>query len=196
MGHAYFRSRFFTDNLKGIYDIAAEDIDKNPALVPAMTWTETDKPQAPTLLSAQNGRLEWLIRQGLTYNIYSSHTWPVDISKAENLMLGRQEIGCLTIPDDPSHYYAITAMDRYGNESEEVQCQNRTKESHNKLIPNDGKRAILPEWTRENDGLIMLSDLQGNLIRRLPHRENTVNIEQVANGFYQLRSLNEKGISW
>ena len=58
MGHAYFRSRFFTDNLKGIYDIAAEDIDKNPALVPAMTWAETDKPQAPTLLSAQNGRLE------------------------------------------------------------------------------------------------------------------------------------------
>ena len=55
--------------------------------------------------------------------------------------------------------------------------------------------ASVPEWSRENDGLIMLSDLHGNLIRRLPHRENTVNIEQVANGFYQLRSLNEKGIS-
>ena len=195
MGHAYFRSKFFTDNLKGIYDAVLNDIDRQPALVPAMTWANATKPQKPTLLAVKNDRIEWLKCNGLTYNIYSSHTWPVDISKAENLMLGRQEIGCLTIPDDPSHYYAITAMDRYGNESEEVQCQNRTKESHNKLIPNDGKRAILPEWTRENDGLIMLSDLHGNLIRRLPHRENTVNIKQVANGFYQLRSLNEKGIS-
>ena len=195
MGHAYFRSRFFTDNLKGIYDIAAEDIDKNPALVPAMTWAETDKPQAPTLLSAQNGRLEWLTRQGLTYNIYSSKTWPVDISRSENLMLSRQEIGNLAIPDDDSRYYAVTAMDRFGYESSPTQSQNKEKTAESKLIPNDGTQARLPEWALRNDGIIMLAGITGNLLRKLQQKGDSVDIKSVPNGFYQLRSLNRTGIS-
>ena len=79
MGHAYFRSKFFTDNLKGIYDAALNDIDRQPALVPAMTWANATKPQKPTLLAVKNDRIEWLKCNGLTYNIYSSRTWPVDI---------------------------------------------------------------------------------------------------------------------
>lgn len=38
MGHAYFRSQFFTDNTKGVYTLIAKQIDNYPALPPAMTW--------------------------------------------------------------------------------------------------------------------------------------------------------------
>ena len=116
MGHAYFRSKFFTDNLKGIYDAALNEIDRQPALVPAMTWVNVEKPQKPTLIMVEKNRIEWQKQNNTTYNLYSSRTWPVDISKAENLMLYRQESSSVDIPDDPSHYYALTAMDRYGNE--------------------------------------------------------------------------------
>ena len=195
MGHAYFRSKFFTDNLKGIYDAALNEIDRQPALVPAMTWVNVEKPHQPTLIMVEKNRIEWQKQNNTTYNLYSSRTWPVDISKAENLMLYRQEISSIEIPDDPSHYYALTAMDRYGNESDVVQCQNQPKANQSSLIPNDGNRAILPNWINECDGIVMLCDINGTPIKRLQQTGNAVNIKQVTDGFYQLRSLNANGIS-
>lgn len=47
MGHAYFRSKFFTDNIKGIYDFATDEFDTSPALVPAMTWIDSIAPKSP-----------------------------------------------------------------------------------------------------------------------------------------------------
>ena len=38
MGHAYFRSKFFTDNLKGIYTYAQRVFTPTLALPPAMTF--------------------------------------------------------------------------------------------------------------------------------------------------------------
>ena len=143
----------------------------------------------------EKNRIEWQKQNNTTYNLYSSHTWPVDISKAENLMLYRQEISSVDLPDDPSQYYALTAMDRYGNESDVVQCQNQPKANQSSLIPNDGNRAILPNWINECDGIVMLCDINGTPIKRLQQTGNAVNIKQVTDGFYQLRSLNANGIS-
>ena len=195
MGHAYFRSKFFTDNLKGIYDAALNEIDRQPALVPTMAWVNVEKPHQPTLIMVEKNRIEWQKQNNTTYNLYSSRTWPVDISKAENLMLYRQESSSVDIPDDPSHYYALTAMDRYGNESDVVQCQNQPEANQSSLIPNDGNRAILPNWIKECDGIVMLCDINGTPIKRLQQTGNAVNIKQVTDGFYQLRSLNANGIS-
>ena len=35
LGHTYFRSRFFTENTKGLYDFTINEFDRYPALVPA-----------------------------------------------------------------------------------------------------------------------------------------------------------------
>ena len=49
LGHCYFRSKFFTDNVKGILRFARE-FDAQPALVPPMTWEGKEAPTSPTLL--------------------------------------------------------------------------------------------------------------------------------------------------
>ena len=38
MGNAFFRSRFFTDNTKGLYDFVSRHFNFYPALVPPVTW--------------------------------------------------------------------------------------------------------------------------------------------------------------
>ena len=63
MGHTYFRSRFFTDNVKGIYSFAEKDFDQYPSLTPPMTWQSQAIPMAPQSMSMSNEggvlRLKW-----------------------------------------------------------------------------------------------------------------------------------------
>ena len=47
IGHAYFRSKFLTDDTRGIYQFARE-FDQAPALIPPMTWAWGEAPSAPT----------------------------------------------------------------------------------------------------------------------------------------------------
>ncbi|MBR3727179.1 MAG: hypothetical protein IKN21_06295, partial [Prevotella sp.] len=47
LGHTHFRSRFLTDNTKGIYAFERE-FNASPALIPSMTWMNATRPDAPT----------------------------------------------------------------------------------------------------------------------------------------------------
>ncbi len=47
LGHTHFRSRFLTDNTKGIYAFERE-FNASPALVPPMTWMNATRPDTPT----------------------------------------------------------------------------------------------------------------------------------------------------
>ncbi|MDE6690055.1 MAG: hypothetical protein K2J86_09305, partial [Prevotella sp.] len=58
LGHCYFRSKFFTDNTKGIYDFGRR-FDATPTLIPPMTWAGKAAPQAPTVLSLEGNQLSW-----------------------------------------------------------------------------------------------------------------------------------------
>ena len=61
------------------------------------------------------------------YNIYSSSTYPVDTTDPANLQRSYQQRPCFAEATHsiihPRHY-AITAIDRYGNESKPLQWQN------------------------------------------------------------------------
>lgn len=194
MGHAYFRSKFFTDDIKGIYDFAKDEFDTSPALVPAMTWIDSIAPKAPTGLTKSDGVLRWDKEKDITYNIYSSRTWPVDTSKPENLMLTRQETNIITIPANDDRYYAVAAMDRYGNESEAVQSVSKVCNTSS-LISNDGEKAILPTWCKECDGMIIATGLDGNGIKMLHAKSNVVDIKSLKDGMYMIRIINKEGIS-
>jgi len=128
IGHCYFRSRFLTDNTRGIYDFVRR-FDEAPALIPPMTWAWSQAPTAPTELRLQRGamtdRLAW---NGATdasrapyllYNIYAATTPDVDTSEPRNLIAMRQRGEQLSVPhtNGQTLYYAVTALDRYGNES-------------------------------------------------------------------------------
>ena len=130
-GAAQFRSQFVTDNTKGVYDLL-HYLYPYPALVPAMPWLSDTLPATPTGLQVtidkQKTTLIWDQAEGVTYNIYSSLTYPVDITDPANLY--RTYIRD-TRYEEPTHsiakprHYAITAIDRYGNESLPLQWENR-----------------------------------------------------------------------
>ena len=130
IGCTFFRSKFLTDNTKGVYTFT-KDFNAIPALVPPMRWERRQAPTAPIQLDIQRGmtadRLIWRgarDRSGgdyLLYNIYASPDYPVDIEKAEYLVASRLKGEWLSIPHNGrSLNYAVTAMDRFGNESSPV----------------------------------------------------------------------------
>ena len=130
LGCTFFRSKFFTDNTKGIYDFT-RDFNIVPALIPPMTWAGKQAPSAVNGLNIKRGMttdmLSWQkavdYSDGdyLLYNVYASETLPVDISNPENLIAVRQRELSLTVPHKGRPlYYAVTAMNRYGQESQPV----------------------------------------------------------------------------
>lgn len=134
IGHCYFRAKFLLDNVKGVYNYVRQ-FDHQPALIPPMTWAQSITPTAPTTLdvtrTALGDRITWSGATDrsdgpyLIYNIYASPTSPVDTNDPANLIatryLWRQLDIQRTAIRSPRMYYAVTAIDRYGNESPAIQ---------------------------------------------------------------------------
>ncbi len=58
----------------------------------------------------------------LIYNIYASSDYPVDITDARNLISTRQRSNHITVRHGGHQLnYAVTAVDRFGNESRPIQ---------------------------------------------------------------------------
>ena len=148
LGHCYFRAKFLLDNVKGVYDYV-RNYDRHPALIPPMTWAQQQVPDAPTTLqvthTTQGDMLTWSGARDrsdgpyLLYNIYASREKPVDTNNPENLIATRYLWQQLTIPrqgikGQPLHY-AVTATDRYGNESAALQEPQQSADVREYPIP-------------------------------------------------------------
>lgn len=216
LGHCYFRSRFLTDNTKGLYDFVC-DFDAYPALVPAII-TRQPVPQAPTTLHVDrttngdniswSGAIDTSDGDYLTYNVYASTTQPVDIQNARNLIATRQMQQFISVrhaSNEPTLYYAVTAVNRYGKESEPVGGQRakgkgqwskvieQEAQTSDQLMANNGYLLTIPEdkILPEAEHLAVFS-MQGNIIITKPFARS-VNISDIPNGIYELRTLNKKG---
>ncbi len=122
-GIAFYRGEFLTKNCKGIYDACEQEFFPYPALTPAMTWMgKKEAPATPTDINYKEGKLVWK-GNAPYYNIYGSNTYPVDCTRAENLLFGRHEGTTFQIGGRAlkMHYFAVTASDRFGNESAPAQ---------------------------------------------------------------------------
>lgn len=129
IGHCYFRSKFLTDNTRGIYDFAKQ-FDQTPALIPPMTWGYSQAPTTPVSLTANRSltedRLQWSEGKDfsgapyLLYNIYASVTPHFDTGDPHYLIATRLTDRQLIVPHTKGQtlFYAVTALDRYGNESQ------------------------------------------------------------------------------
>lgn len=210
MGHAYFRSKFFTDNVKGIYDFAKETFNRHPALIPPMTWESTTIPATPSALSRKKHSrdvemLSWRpVDKDTTkimYNVYCSREYPVNTDDACNLMMARLQKTCIIIPRDPSRYYAVTALDRYGNESKPLQEKHVQNTAPATKLPDgllkcDGKTLRLPEKSNVLDAsFITIETLQGHIVATRPYKGSTTDVSRLPEGMYVLRSLGRKGVS-
>ena len=210
LGHTYFRSKFFTDNTKGIYNYVRDTFDPYPALVPAMTWEHNTPPTAPQRFGQKlhDGVLE-LRWDGahdnsgapyLLYNVYASRTSPVDVSDARNLIAARLVVNQLFLKSDEDErplYYAITAMDRYGNESAPLQSNAIVGGSrHVALLKNDGRRLTLPAKDPGLDAsVLIIESMVGKEVARKPYMGDYVDISRLPEGMYVVRAQTRKKIT-
>ena len=203
MGHTYFRSRFFTDNLKGIYTYAKDVFDQYPTLTPPMTWQSTAIPTRPEGMSMNSAgnRLELRWWGGsdtsgssyIMYNVYTSTESPVDITDGRNLIARRLTHPSLVIGnDDGAHFYAITAIDRYGNESAPLQSKEPWK-SNLEWLKNDGRLLVLPDIDPSLDAYyVCVESPQGKVLMTRLLRDKTLNIRSLRDGIYTLKVMTLK----
>ena len=124
-GQAYFRSRFLTDNTKGLYDYLQKDFYPYPALLPPMPWLNTETPDTPKLVTRErkngvNEYIEWAPQKGCRYVIYASSKLPIDTSNPANIVKKTYDNNytySLLGAYYHDYHIAVTALDRYGNES-------------------------------------------------------------------------------
>lgn len=97
-----------------------------------MKWVNNKRPQSPQNISTQIVGEDEVItwnnvdnneEGGLMYNVYASKSFPVDIDDARNLLATRIKNNHITIKkySQNKFYYAITSINRYGNESMPLQ---------------------------------------------------------------------------
>lgn len=209
VGHCHFRAKFLLDNVKGIYDYMRW-FDHHPSLIPPTRWNTT-APLAPTTLqverTTQGDNLTWsgAVNRSdapyLLYNIYASTQWPVDISRAENLLATRlmeTHMSLRRTAQQPRLYYAVTALDRYGLESSALQMDHGVGSADplscgdGQLLANDGKTLTVPQRSLFDAGVLLVCDMQGRQVRSYTNQPQ-LNIRTLPDGMYQLRSLHRKG---
>ena len=208
LGHAHFRSKFFTDNTKGIYDFTVQEFDRYPALVPPMTWESSETPAAPSSVSVSGNTLTWSTvpaKQSYNvYNIYASETSPVNTDDPRNLIATRvmETTFDLTTHHSPltNHHYAVTAIDRYGNESpacQDVAVATVTKPQANMpqvdLLSVEGNYVMIPAGN-ETVEYLAVETMQGTIIATYPNAPR-IDITQLPKGYYLLKTLNAQGVA-
>ena len=204
MGFAFFRSKFFTDNTKGLYHYVAHRHTPYPALTPPMTWQQSTPPAPPTnvrlkpVLQTNTTCLAWQPAHAnddnVRYNIYASPTLPVDINDVRHLIAIRVAATTLTLPENTQRtplHYAVTTIDRYGNESLPTPCTNTATNVGNAipLITTDGKTLPLPKAALTNNRQrLIIADITGKSLHQvdITHEVKALNIRALPEGVYQL----------
>lgn len=195
-GQAYFRSQFFTGNTKGIYSWLAGSVYKYNATVPAMTWQDANPPSP---LSAIRGTkavdaitLEWdngfdkETGWNVTYNIYANPSSYPNVEDARNILATRLRYPNFRYPTNADKgacpYFAVTVVDRFGNESQPTFFNPTTKQERNTLH-NDGSVLQVPVTTKFVG--LYISNLAGRHIRKSPYGSQ-VDIKDLPKGAYLL----------
>ena len=96
-------------------------------------------------------------------------------------------------------YYAVTAMSRYGLESEAIQMDRPSGASPREsavskgVIVSNGKAVSLPGKGQILDAdFIVVETMQGNVVAIEPYTKQ-LQVTHIPDGYYQLRSLGKKG---
>ena len=203
-GQAYFRNRFLLDNTKGVLDELEENFYTYPALIPPMTWSDSIPPSVPSHPSVQqiaNGklRMSWQAsadnsNQSVVYHLYRSDTYPVDIKQPQNLiathLIANEYEYTAKLPWLQKRYFAVTAADRFGNESAPLTL-NTVSDMDIPLL-NKGNMLYLPE----------IKDAQTIIIYNMTNEEiwktgyvHKLSLVSLPNGFYTVKIFNRQGKS-
>lgn len=211
-GYAFFRAKFFIDNTQGIYDFTSKVFNSGLSLVPAMTWQDSIPPASPKDLSVTRASdatvVSWQPADAASadsasplytyYNVYASRQYPVDIEDAAHLIAIRRRGNSLRLNHAPEgFFYAVTAMDRYGNESEPLQMAvSPSFTMPGDFLECDGKQLSLPPRDKALDAdMLFVETLQGRAVAKFPYRGEKADVTNLPNGVYQLRAVDDKGVT-
>lgn len=197
-GQAYFRNRFLLGNTKGLLDELKTHFYTHPALVPPMVWEDSVPPSPPSGTTLRfNGKsisMKWNpstdnTKSNVYYRIYASNDYPVDAGNPQNLISARTDRCEYTyIPEFPWEqriYWAVTSVDRFGNESTPVPF-NRQDEYGLKIFENE-----MPEVPAGYT--LIISDATGMEILRTRTPEKDM-LSRLGRGFYRFSLLSPEGI--
>ncbi|AVM58474.1 S-layer protein [Bacteroides heparinolyticus] len=135
-GEAHYRVKYLMDNTQGLYDTLEKNFYTAPALQPAMPWIDSVPPTPPTNLRTEQLAEGYLLlrwnpatdndpQNAPTYVVYGSDTYPVDTDNPKNILAqrvqGTEFIYAPIFPWTTRKYFAVTAVDRCGNESQAAQ---------------------------------------------------------------------------
>ena len=162
-GQAFFRNEFLMKNTCGLTDSLKCRFYTYPAVVPPMTWQDSIAPLPPQKgeISLSNNCVsicweesESFKSEEIVYRIYASDTYPVDTNDGRKIICLKQNTNSFVAKDSNiKRFWAITTIDRYGNESKPLAINH----------PNKDKRIIcinkLPDFPKAST--IVVNDITG-----------------------------------
>ena len=198
-GHAFFRNRFLLDNVKGIFDELKHEFYTAPALVPPMTWQDSIAPTAPAspfYEASEDGsiKLSWSASKDnddlpVVYHLYASSTYPVDTENANHLFATSLRDTTLTVKaSEGKRYYAVTASDRYGNES--VPLALNTAPPMAIPLLNQGNKLVLPTFSDVQE--VLICNAIGETVSQMKYHPE-ISLELLPEGFYLVYALKKDG---
>ena len=165
-GQAFFRNKFLINNSKDITTYIKNQFYKDKAVVPPMKWQDSIAPLPPQngvlSISDNNITIKWdttsiYKKGGIYYRLYSSISYPVDINNAKCITYNNIPQNEFTFPLshswDKNLFWAVTSVDRYGNESSPLEI-NKPKEDETIVTINK-----LPDIPAR--GLLTIKDIYG-----------------------------------
>ena len=198
-GHAFFRNRFLLDNVKGIFDELKHEFYTAPALVPPMTWQDSIAPTAPAspVYEASEGgsiKLSWSASKDnddlpVVYHLYASSTYPVDTENTNHLFATSLRDTTLTVKaSEGKRYYAVTASDRYGNESAPLALN--TAPPMDIPLLNQGNKLVLPTLADVQE--VLICNAVGETVSQVKYHPE-ISLELLPEGFYLVYALKKDG---
>ena len=219
LGYAFFRNKFFLDNKQGIYDFTTREFNSYPSLVPPMTWASNRKPQVPGEIATKivGGKMLLMWNNPTAYedgsriatpyiynNVYASRSFPVDVTDARNLILARSMKNAVALDlenDGRPLYFAVTAMDGYGNESSPRQSvgpfdgEGKGRVGKAKMLKCDGLRLMLPDEAKKCDiSYFVVETMQGCPVKVYRSTSNCLYVSSLKGGVYVLKCVNKRGV--
>ena len=205
VGHAHFRSYFLTANKQGVYDFEKQfnaTLSLPHQMQGVASTAATPHPVNASLVERREDKSVTLAWKAVTpyYNIYASHSYPVDTEDARNLLIARYSGQSLRLKNvNPNLYFAVRGMDRYGHETPALQENMKSStlpSTHAVLLQNDGQNLTLPASAKltDADHYVILS-LQGVILRIVSAksvRNNQLYIGSLSDGMYSLKVYNHK----
>ena len=196
-GQAFFRNEFLMKNTCGLTDSLTHKFYSSPAAVPPTTWQDSIPPTPPCngniSYTADSIVLKWekpgsYKRGGISYRVYASDFYPIDTDNAENIkcVMTYSNIFAYCTKDCNKRYWAVSSLDRFGNESIPLEL--------NKPDTTDRTVCInkLPET--EEGQLIIVNDITGMELFRTECKPEEL-IRKLKKGIYSIQFTTADGKS-